>query len=390
MRKAWTVSAIWMLCLFGAQAAIAAEPIRVGMTVSLTGPYAELGKMQYEGAQLWADDLNQRGALLGRPVELVYYDDESDPAKSAALYEKLIMQDGVELLLGPYSSDITLAASNVAERHEFPMVATGAASSEIWSRGYKNIFQIDAPARAYMNLPLDYANDHGLKRVALVYGDTEFPMEVADGVRAKAAEHGMALVVDAKYPTQSADFDGLAEMIRQSSAEVVIGGTYLDDSVALVKAMKKVGAEPKMVVMTVGPALREFGAQLGDDANGVMGVVAWMRSGKVPMAYDFSYRYKEKYGFNAAAHAAYGYGGGQVLEAAVRLTGSLDKNALRTKLGEMKFRSLLGHYRVDENGLQTAKVTSVMQWQTGFRLLVLPAENADNPVDFPFVPWSQR
>ena len=300
------------------------------------------------------------------------------------------MQDGVDLLLGPYSSDITMAASSVAERHQFPMVATGAASSKIWARGYKNTFQIDAPASAYMDLPLDYAKEQGLTRVALVYGDAEFPIEVANGVRAKASEHGMVLVVDAKYPTDSADFEGLARMIDQSSAEIVVGGTYLDDSVALVRAMKKVGAAPKMVVLTVGPALREFGNQLGEDANGVMGVVAWMRSGKVPMAYDFSYRYKEKYGFNAAAHAAYGYGGGQVLEAAVRLTGSLDKDALRKQLGEMKFRSLLGHYRVNDNGLQTAKVTSVMQWQTGFRLLVLPTANADNPVDFPFVPWSQR
>ena len=117
MQRAWAICAVWLLCLFGAQNAAAVEPIRVGMTVALTGPYAELGRMQYEGAQMWADDLNERGALLGRRVELVYYDDESDPAKSADLYEKLIMQDGVDLLLGPYSSDITMAASSVAERH---------------------------------------------------------------------------------------------------------------------------------------------------------------------------------------------------------------------------------------------------------------------------------
>jgi branched-chain amino acid transport system substrate-binding protein len=121
-----------------------------------------------------------------------------------------------------------------------------------------------------------------------------------------------------------------------------------------------------------------------------MGVVSWMRSGRVPMAYDFSFRYKEKYGSNAAAHAAYGYGGGQVLEAAVRLANTLDKDKLREQLGSMKFLSTLGHYRVDEQGLQTAKRTTVMQWQDGFRLLVLPETNADSPVEFPFKPWSDR
>jgi branched-chain amino acid transport system substrate-binding protein len=390
MLRAWAICTVWLLSLCGAQSAVAVEPIRVGMTVALTGPYAELGKMQYEGAQMWANDLNERGALLGRSVELVYYDDESDPAKSAELYEKLITQDGVDLLLGPYSSDITMAASSVAERHNFPMVATGAASSEIWARGYKNIFQIDAPASAYMDLPLEYAGQQGLKRVALVYGNSEFPIEVADGVRSKASSLGMVIVLDEMYLADGADFASLAGRIKAAAPDIVIGGTYLDDSVALVKAMKANSVSPGIFVMTVGPALREFGVQLSEDANGVMGVVAWMRSGRVPMAYDFSFRYKLKYGSNAAAHAAYGYGGGQVLEAAVRLSETLDKDKLREQLGSMKFRSVLGHYRVNEQGLQTAKRTSVMQWQNGFRLLVLPEPNADSPVQFPFKPWSER
>ena len=121
---------------------------------------------------------------------------------------------------------------------------------------------------------------------------------------------------------------------------------------ALVRAIRRAGLDPDILVLTVGPALSEFGQILGDDANGVMGAIAWMRSGKMPLAYDFSFRYKEKYGHNAAVHAAYGYGGGQVLEAAVRLAGFLDRDAVREQLKTMDFRSLLGHYRVDETGRQ--------------------------------------
>ena len=380
--RAFSIALAGICFLLGMQYALAAEPIRVGVTASLTGDFAELGRDQLTGIQMWADDLNARGALLGRKVEIVHYDDASDAGKSAALYERLISQDGVDLLLGPYSSALTLAASRVAERHNFPMVATGASSETIWDQGFSNIFQIDAPAGDYMKLPLELANDKGLKRIALVYADTEFPREVAEGARKMAASHGMQIVFDEAYPQENLEFAGIAGRLKAAGPDVVLGGTYFNDSVELVRAIRKTGFRPEILVMTVGPAQEDFGRQLGDDANDVMGAIAWMRSGKMPLAYDFSFRYKEKYGHNAAVHAAYGYGGGQVLEAAVRLAGALDRDAVREQLKTMKFRSLLGHYRVDETGRQIAKETYVMQWQDGYRLLVMPEDIADNSIKY--------
>jgi branched-chain amino acid transport system substrate-binding protein len=379
------IGLVLILCLLVVQEIHAekAPPISVGVTVSLTGDYAELGKAQLEGIQMWAHDVNARGALLGRKVEIVYYDDESSPEKSAALYKRLITEDKVNLLLGPYSSDITLAASEVAERHNFPMVAAGAASTDIWSRGFQNIFQTDAPAGDYMDLPLEYAKEKGLKRIALVYADAEFPRQVAEGVRADAAGYGMEIVFDTEYPNGNTEFTNIVRRMKKADPDIVIGGTYFDDSVALVRAARQAGLKPEMMVLTVGPANKEFGELLGDDANGVMGVVAWMRSGKLPMAYDFSFRYKEKFGHNASVYAAYGYGGGQVLEAAARLAGSLDKDKVREQLQGMLFASILGGYKVDESGKQLAKTTYVMQWQDGYRLLVLPELNADAPVLYP-------
>jgi branched-chain amino acid transport system substrate-binding protein len=115
-----------------------------------------------------------------------------------------------------------------------------------------------------------------------------------------------------------------------------------------------------------------------------------MRSGAIPMAYDFSFRYKERTGRNAAQFAAYGYAAGQVLEAAVRLAGSLSKDDVRQQLGDMRFRSLLGLYDADETGRQVGKSTFVLQWQNGRRLLVLPRELRDSPIQYPFKPWSER
>ncbi len=386
-------AAILLACLLFcglAQAEDKRGVIRIGATASLSGGYQVPGTSQAQGLRMWADDVNKRGALLGKRVELVTYDDTSDAATSAALYEKLITEDRVDLLIGPYGSDITLAAAEVADRHGIPMVAAGAAARGIWMRGLENVFQIDTPAGQYMDLPLGLASKEGLTRVALVYADSDFPREVADGVRESVSAYGMELVFDEAYPADQTEFADMAARAAASQPEVLLGGTYLEDSIRLVRAAKAAGLSPKIFAMTVGPAFREFGEALGEDTNGIMGTVAWMRSGNLPMAYDFSYRYKQKFGANASAQAAYGYAAGQVLEAAVRLADTPDHDAVRDQLREMKFRSLLGHYRVDGSGIQLAKKTYVLQWQGGYRLLVLPEDLNDTPVQFPFVPWSQR
>ena len=372
------------------QGALAAEPIRVGVTASLTGAYAVPGSNLLAGLKMWAHDVNARGALLGREVEIVSYDDQSDPATSARFYEKLISDDRVDLLIGPYASDVTQAASEVAEGHGFPMVSGSASATEIWSRGYRNIFQVDTPADRYMDLLIESASNAGLTTIALAYAGTDFPREVARGVRTKAAAAGMKLVFDEEYREDSTDFTELVLRIKATRPDLVIGGTYLQDSIAFVREAKRQNFSPNALAFTVGPALVEFGEALGPDADGILGVVAWMRSGNVPMSYDFSFRYKEMTGRNAGVHAAYGYAAGQVLEAAVRLADSLDRDAVREQLQTMKFGSLLGRYRVDDSGKQLAKKTFVMQWQNGKRLLVLPRQLRDSPIIYPLKPWSER
>ena len=369
----------------------AESPIKVGTTAPFSGVYATPGQNQLEGIRMWVDDINARGALLGRKVKLVVFDDKSEADLTARLYQRLIIEEQVDLLIGPYSSELTLAASRVAEAHNFPMVAAGAASGKIWSQGFKNIFQVDAPARDYMNLLMESAkNKADLSRVALVYPDTDFSREVAEGVRIQAVKHAMNMVFDAEYRFGYTNFSGLVRRMLPTKPEIVIGATYLEDSVAFIREAKKQQLLPKAFAFTVGPALPEFGDRLGVDADGVIGVVAWMRSGRIPMAYDFSFRFKQKFGRNAGVHAAYGYGAGQVLEAGVRLAGSLVKDDVRKHLREMIFRSLLGNYRVDENGKQLGKRIYVLQWQKGRRRLVLPLKLSESAIEYPFKPWNER
>jgi branched-chain amino acid transport system substrate-binding protein len=355
--------------------AYAQEPIKIGTTQSLTGHYKDFGVEQLRGLEMWVADINARGALLGRPVKLVHYDDGSRDAGSVEGFTKLIEQDQVDFLVGPYSSSLTLKASLVAEKYNIPMVASAASAEEIWSRGLKNIFGTDTPAASYME-GISVATDAGAKTVALVFAQTEFAVEVAAGVRRNTEKNGMRILLDEGYAPEQRDFSALADRLAQVDADVVMGVSYLEDSVALVRALKKANVKPRMLAFTVGPALREFGDQLGADAEGVVGVVQWLRSVPLPGAQDFAYRYRKRYGYNPGVHAVIGYSAGQVLETAVRL-------AVREQLRTMYFRSLLGKYNVSETGRQEGKRNYILQWQEDRRRLVAPENIAERELVYP-------
>ena len=365
-----------------AAAAFAVEPIRIGTTQSLSGPLEDFGTNQLRGLQMWVGDVNARGQLLGRPVVLVHYDDESNPGRSVELYRKLIVEDKVDLLIGPYSSDITLAASQVAEEHNMPMLTLGASADEIWAQGYENIVGLDTPSTRYMDIAIEAAVDHGAKTMALVWADTDFGRDVVGGVRSKASELGLRIVLD-----QSADdvakIPKMVDQLGAADADVIIAIAYLEGATGLVRELKQAGVKPKMLVFGVGASLAEFGQELQGDAEGVVGVVQWLRGIKVPGAQDFAYRFRKLYGNNPAAYAALGYSGGEVIEAAVRLAGTTDHAAVREQLHTMVFNSLLGIYKVDANGRQVGKNNYLLQWQGNDRRLVAPAIVAETKLIYP-------
>ncbi len=365
-----------------AAGAYAVEPIRIGTTQSLTGSLQEFGTNQLRGLQMWVGDVNSRGQLLGRPVELVHYDDGSDPARSAQLYRKLIEQDKVDLLVGPYSSDITLAASQVAEEHGFPMLTLGASADAIWSRGYQNIVGLDTPSTRYMDIAIETAVAQGARTMALVYGDTGFTRDVVPGVHSKAQELGLQIVLD-ESADSTAEIPALVQRLGAADADVIMAIAYLDGAVDLVRALKQAQVKPKMLVFGVAASLAEFGQELLGEAEGVTGVTQWLRGIRLPGAQDFAYRYRKLYGSNPGAYATLGYSGGQVIEAAVRLAGSTDHAAVRDQLHTMVFNSLLGIYKVDADGRQVGKNNYLLQWQGNDRRLVKPDKLAESKLIYP-------
>ncbi len=360
----------------------AEEPIRIGTTQSLSGSLQEFGTNQLRGLQMWQNDVNARGELLGRPVELVYYDDASDPQRSAELYRKLIEEDRVDLLVGPYSSGITLAAARVAEAHDFPMLTLGASAEQIWAQGHDNIVGLDTPATRYMDIAIETAATEGARTMALVWVDNDFGRDVVVGVRRKAAELGVQIVLDQSAQSLD-DVPALVRQLGAARADVIMTIAYLEGAVELVRELKQAGVRPKMLVFGVGASLAEFGQELQGDAEGVVGVVQWLRGIRMPGAQDFAYRYRQHYGVNPAAYAALGYSGGQVIEAAVRLAGTVDHSAVRQQLHTMVFNSLMGIYKVDADGRQVGKDNYLLQWQGKDRRLVGPLNLAETKLIYP-------
>lgn len=399
MRMRITASiVVCMALLLAAPAALLAQEVaRIGATMSQTGKYADFGIEALQGLEMFISDVNGRGGASGARVELVVYDDKSDRDTAARLYEKLIVEDKVDFLVGPYGTPLTLAATDVAERYDVPIVVTGSALS-IFERGMRNVFGLYTPAPEIMRPILDLAKEKGLSRIAMVYADNEAPTSMAEGVRSKVAEYGMELVLDESYnrnEMQSAHFGSLVARMAATQPDVAIFGSYIDDSVGLLKAAKATGFAPDLMVFSYGPALYDFGAMVGiENANGVMATSQWKRGQHMPGAFDFSFRFKKLTGRNASYPAAGAYATAQVIEAAARLAAAAgkrrDKDEIRNQLRTMKFTSLLGPYRVDETGLQTGKPIFIIQWQEGRRRLVYPDELARYELIYPFPAWESR
>mgnify|MGYP001157994821 CR=1 FL=1 len=225
---------------------------------SLGGDFAALAKDMQQGAQLAEAELNAKGGLLGRKVELVIYDDQSTPATAVRLYEKLITEDKVDAVMGPYSSAVSEAVANVTEKYKKVMVAPLAATTSIFKKGRKYIFMVITPAENYLDGLIDMAARRGLKTVAIINEDTLFPKASAAGTVEAAKKRGMQVVLQESYPKGNTDFSALLVKIKAVNPDVIAAGTYFDDAVAITRQMKELNVNPKMFGLTVGGDLPEF------------------------------------------------------------------------------------------------------------------------------------
>ena len=224
--------------------------ITIGAALSETGKYAREGEDVRQGYDLWADWVNnERGGIqVGDKtygVEVVYYDDESDPDTTAKLVERLITEDEAQFILGPYSSGLTMSASAISEKYDVLMVEGNGASESLFERGFQNLFAVLTPAGNYTQSALQALADKGAKTVVIAYEDTAFPTSVAEGAERWATEYGLEVLAVETYPKDVADVSGIMTKFRDLNPDVFVGGGHFNDALLFTRAAKELDFNPQ-------------------------------------------------------------------------------------------------------------------------------------------------
>ena len=348
------------------------DPIRIGMSFALTGAGASPSKVINTALEIWRDDVNAKSGLLGRPVELVIYDDQSSPANVPNIYTKLITVDKVDLLLGPYGTNfvapamptiinnqkmtITFTAIGINDKYHYPkyfsMVSTGPEGIDSFSIGFFDMAATQQPKP---------------RTVAIIAADAEFAQSAADGARSQIKKHGFNLVYDQSYPPSTTDFAPVIRAVQATNPDIVYIGAYPPDNVGIIRAANEIGLRPKIMGgAMIGMLVTPIKVQLGPIANGLITGenFAAASAGQIAGAADFLRRYGERaaaaqidpLGF---AWGPFAYSAGQVLEQAVAATKNLDQDRLAEYMHKARFKTVSGDFSFGEDGEWS---TSRMFW----------------------------
>ena len=368
--------AVFLLLFLTVLPTSAAESIRIGLTLGLTGKYSEMSDMQMKGFKLWEKEVNSRGGILGRKVEFIIHDDKSDPQTAKFLYEDLILSNKVDLVLGPYSSGITEAILPVTEKHGYPLLVSGASADSLWQKGYKYAFGIFSPASKYTLGFLELLIKNDLQDVAIIHADDLFSKDIASGTKKWAERFGLNVVLYEGFKKGAENLDDIAKKAKASKAQVLIVCGHFNESVNMRLSLKRINWYPKAYFASVGPAMSEFHGKLKSDANYVFSSSQWEHSGggKTPGCNEFYNAYIQGYNEKPSYHAATAYAGGQILEAAIKKAGSLDREKIRVILSSMDAISIIGRYGVDKRGMQIKHFNLIIQWQNGKKKVVWPED----------------
>ena len=365
--------------LLRADANVQEDSIRIGASMSLTGAYSTQGIPAHNGYLLCQDHLNSEGGLLGKAVKFVVYDDESNRERAREIYEKLIVGEKVDAVMGPYGSTLTEAVADITENHQMVMISPLAATSSIWEKGRKYLFMVLPPAELFLAGLIDLADQQGFKRIAVLQEDQLFPAAAGNGAVKLAEQRGMDVLLHRSYPSGKEDFSEFLESLEDLEIEVLaMAASSLSDFIRLVQQMNEKGIELKM--FGTSGAVDEFQEELGDAAELTFGLSAWESTLSNPGIDRFTEDYRHRFERTPSFHAAGAYGSCQLLAEAIRRAETMDQDRLRKELLNLETTTVFSDYAVDERGFQTANRGLFIQWQEGEKVIVWPEELARGQV----------
>ena len=361
------------------------EPIRIGASLPLTGDFSEPGSAAKLGYELWVEQVNSAGGLLGRQVELTIYDNASDPDTAVADYERLITEDKVDLVVGPFSSRLVIPTSEVAAKYDYAFPEPAGGAPDVFNRGLTNIFFCQPAPGADQAIPFaDYIlalpEDSRPKTFAVVSADDPFNLGVVEKAEELLTAGGLTSVMKEVYPPDTKDFSAIAAKVADLDPDLILGGTIFEDSVAQIQAYQAAGYQPRGAFFTTGPSLpKEFSEALGDSTEGIFSAISWFEDSTIETNPEFVAAYHDKYGPDPIAEdSANAYTVGQVLQQAIENTQSIDNAKLIDEMHSATFTTVVGPLKFDDVGRPQGSFM-ILQWQGGKYLIVHPdfAKQAD-------------
>ena len=372
-------SALAMALPGGVALAQGPKPIRIGFSIAKTGIFAAAAPSQLNAYELWRSQVNARGGLeIGkekRMVEFVLYDDQSNPGQAAKIYEKLITDDKVELLLAPWGTPTHIAIAPVLERLKFPLVGNTAASAKLRDLKPGNIWFVTPafPDRVGRELAA-MLKANNVKSVALLTNVLPFGKEIKGFLEPALKQAGIKVVVNEEYPPDIKDMTALLAKVKQADPDGVLALSYPGDSPIYVRQAKELGLRAPFQFVMVGPGIDFFPKLLGSAANDIVTIGHWSpaRNSRAKAFYDaYVAQFKEKPDYLDSIES---YVSCEILEQAVRTAG-LDRAKLRDAIAKGSFETINGTVRF--KGVEnTVTKTGFLQLQGGEAQIVWPPSEA--------------
>ena len=398
LRSFFIIFSIFFLLIASNSELIAKETIKFGCAICFTGKNSRTGKLYVDSYNLAKEKINKNGGIKvggkSYPIEIVYYDDKSNDTESAKLVEKLITVDKVDFLLGPYTSWITIPDSLVAQRYKIPMIEGGGASSKIFARKNKYIFGTLPAAGQYFSTTLEMLESFKPKpkKIAVIFGDDKFDIQVAGGVKKMAQKLGLELVLYEKISEASADFNTILTKVKSLAPDALLMAGHTIGGINLIQQAKELDVNLNMISMTVGPSEADFRKSLGKNSEYIYGVASWspqmdFKGVIFENTKAFVDQFKAKYNYDPDYHNASGVAVLAVFKNAIEKTGSLDPQKVRDAIAETDIETVYGRVSFNPNG-QIKGSSVVLQIQGGEVYQVYPT-GSKKPV-YPMPAWKNR
>ena len=386
---------VWAAVAIGILGCEQAKPGRIGVITAITGSQQAFGQAHERGFDIALEEINAAGGVLGKPLEIVKYDDQSKPDIAAQGVAKLVDQDKVSALIGSYSSESTKSIVPLVARRGVPLLMPTATADNVLDNTEGWSFRLCSGATDYANAIVAFFKDVGLpKSIAIIYENTNFGQANGAAMKKAATAAGIPVVADESYTAKSPSYTAMLQKVKEKNPDAIYFASYLLDATALMHQARQVDLNPRFYTAAgTGFSTAEFPTEekgAGKDAEYTISVTQWAPESKWPGSKEFTEKFKAKYGSIPAYHAVQAYTALKVMAEAVKKAGKWDSTAIRDALRDINLpETTFGPVRFDARGQNQHQVL-VTQVQKGQYQIVHPKTEATADPVLPTPKWSGR